>query len=65
MEDIEHYTDLDDDDSPHDLDLNETANLNYKARIVIIATGVLGSLLIIVVAAILCRFFFVVLNVIL
>lgn len=43
------------DDIPHDLDSHDTANLNYKAKIVIIATGVLGGLLIIVVAAILCK----------
>lgn len=58
QEDLEHDDDLDYEDAQHDLDSNDASELNYKARIVIIATGVLGGLLIIVVAAILCEYHF-------
>lgn len=56
-EDIDHDNDIDYEDAHHDLDSNDVAELNYKARIVIIATGILGALLIIVVAAILCKLY--------
>lgn len=54
-EDLEQDADLEYEDANHDLDPNTESELNYKARIVIIATGVLGGLLIVVVAAIICK----------
>lgn len=53
--------DLDYDDSNIGSDSNDSAGLNHKAKIVIIATGVLGGLLLIVVTAILCKYFWVIL----
>lgn len=54
-ENLEHDNDPEYEDAQHNLDSNDALELNYKARIVIIATGILGGLLIIVVAAILCE----------
>lgn len=54
-EEIDYDEDIDNDDPQHGFDTNDTAELKYRAKVVIIATGVLGALLIIVVAAILCN----------
>lgn len=56
-DEIENDMDPDYDDSNIGSDSNDSAGLNHKAKIVIIATGVLGGLLLIVVAAILCKYF--------
>lgn len=48
---------MDYDDRNIGSDTNDSAGLNHKAKIVIIATGILGGLLLIVVAAILCKYF--------